>query len=198
MRKAWKLGCGLAVGVGAIEALPAFVTGAPKPFDFSLKKDFMVENMVKNHFQFRSLAQRFLTDQIVLHHSGASGSLSTAVDVHRLHLKRGWSGIGYHFFIRRDGTVETGRPLEDVGAHAYGYNDNTVGICLAGNFDVETPTERQFAAAAKVVGTLCRLYDLQPNDRNIIGRCDLNATDCPGTQFYPRLYALSESAAKLL
>ncbi|MEE8385625.1 MAG: N-acetylmuramoyl-L-alanine amidase [Dehalococcoidia bacterium] len=39
---------------------------------------------------------------------------------------------GYHFVIRRDGTVELGRELREIGAHALGYNDTSVGICLVG------------------------------------------------------------------
>lgn len=44
----------------------------------------------------------------------------------------GWSDIGYHFVIRRDGTVESGRPVVRAGAHTKGHNDNSLGICLVG------------------------------------------------------------------
>lgn len=46
----------------------------------------------------------------------------------------GWSDIGYHFVIDRDGTVCAGRPLERVGAHTMGRNTGTVGVCLIGGF----------------------------------------------------------------
>ncbi len=45
---------------------------------------------------------------------------------------RGWSDIGYHFVIRRDGTIETGRPLDVPGAHVRGFNGVSWGICMAG------------------------------------------------------------------
>lgn len=45
---------------------------------------------------------------------------------------RGWSDIGYHFVILRDGTIEGGRPLERIGAHVKGHNRTTVGTCLVG------------------------------------------------------------------
>ena len=45
---------------------------------------------------------------------------------------RNWSDIGYHYVIRRDGTIETGRPLSISGAHARGHNANSIGICLVG------------------------------------------------------------------
>lgn len=48
------------------------------------------------------------------------------------HKERGWSGCGYHYVIRRDGTLETGRQLNVVGAHTGGYNADSIGICLVG------------------------------------------------------------------
>ena len=44
----------------------------------------------------------------------------------------GWSDIGYHYVIRRDGTVELGRREEIPGAHVYGHNHDSIGICLVG------------------------------------------------------------------
>jgi N-acetylmuramoyl-L-alanine amidase len=69
--------------------------------------------------------------------------------IDRWHKDRGWDGIGYHFVIGNcyptmeshrdqkpqldfDGKIETGRPLDKVGAHAKGYNENSVGIVLVG------------------------------------------------------------------
>ena len=45
-----------------------------------------------------------------------------AKEIDLWHRQRGWSGIGYHFVIRRDGRVEAGRPLDRPGAHAQGFN----------------------------------------------------------------------------
>jgi N-acetylmuramoyl-L-alanine amidase len=62
-----------------------------------------------------------------------------AEEIRAWHKQKGWQDIGYHFVVRRDGTLETGRDidgdgdiLEEVGAHALGYNANSIGICLAG------------------------------------------------------------------
>lgn len=44
----------------------------------------------------------------------------------------GWRDIGYHYVILRDGTVEKGRPLDQIGAHVRGHNAHSVGICLVG------------------------------------------------------------------
>lgn len=48
---------------------------------------------------------------------------------------RGWSDIGYHDVIRRNGVIEPGRPIETPGAHAKGHNDNSIGVCLIGGMD---------------------------------------------------------------
>ena len=59
-----------------------------------------------------------------------------AAEIRTWHVEeRGWSDIGYHYVIRRNGTVETGRPVTDVGAHVAGYNSETVGICLVGGIN---------------------------------------------------------------
>lgn len=47
--------------------------------------------------------------------------------------ERGWSDIGYHFFISKDGMVHRGRPLDRIGSHCYGHNHDSIGICLSGN-----------------------------------------------------------------
>ena len=47
-----------------------------------------------------SLKNRTSTKRIILHH--AESKSCTADDIHRWHLKKGWSGIGYHFFVRKD------------------------------------------------------------------------------------------------
>lgn len=53
-------------------------------------------------------------------------------EIDRWHKDRGWSGIGYHYIIDRDGKVETGRHLNKTGAHVKGHNTGSIGICLLG------------------------------------------------------------------
>lgn len=55
-----------------------------------------------------------------------------AADIHKMHLGFGWDGAGYHHIIRRDGEIEPGRPRYWQGAHVYGQNENSLGICLIG------------------------------------------------------------------
>jgi len=52
--------------------------------------------------------------------------------IRQMHKNRGWSDIGYHFLIDRDGTIAKGRPIERIGAHVKGHNTGTIGIALFG------------------------------------------------------------------
>lgn len=72
-------------------------------------------------------------DYIVVHCSATPPGMDIGADeIRQWHLKRGWLDIGYHFVIRRDGTIEQGRPRDVQGAGARGYNHNSIHICLVG------------------------------------------------------------------
>ena len=79
-------------------------------------------------------AVRKTTDFIVVHCSATTAKMSKvdAAEIDRWHRAKGWQCIGYHFVIKRDGTVEEGREQDKIGAHVEGYNSNSVGICLVG------------------------------------------------------------------
>ena len=55
-----------------------------------------------------------------------------ALDIHKMHLSFGWNGIGYHKIICRNGKIENGRPEYWIGAHVYGFNEQSLGVCLIG------------------------------------------------------------------
>lgn len=55
-----------------------------------------------------------------------------AADIRRWHRQRGWRDIGYHYVIRRDGTVETGRPVDMPGAHEPKINSRSIAVCMVG------------------------------------------------------------------
>lgn len=59
-------------------------------------------------------------------------------DIDRIHREKGWNGVGYHWFIRRDGTLQPGRSESVIGAHVYGHNNDSIGICLAGGLNEDT------------------------------------------------------------
>jgi N-acetylmuramoyl-L-alanine amidase len=68
-------------------------------------------------------------------------------EIRTMHLHRGWSDIGYHFVICRDGSVEAGRPSGKVGAHVKGHNQDNIGICLVGGVDKSLNPEDNFTPA---------------------------------------------------
>ena len=75
----------------------------------------------ESNLSFRdALAKRAATTRIVLHHAAASGC--SVEDIHRWHLDRGWSGIGYHYYVRKDGSTTQHRRLDEVGAHCRPFN----------------------------------------------------------------------------
>ena len=90
---------------------------------------------------------------IVLHHSAGRGTLE---DVDRIHRKRGYICIGYHYYMTRDGEIHLGRPLFTVGAHAKGRNKDTIGICLEGDFRKDGPTDKPIEALTLNVKNLMK------------------------------------------
>ena len=73
----------------------------------------------------------------------------TIEQIRQMHLKRGFTDIGYHIYIRKDGTICMGRKFEQVGAHCLGWNDRSIGICYEGGLlngkpsDTRTPQQRK-------------------------------------------------------
>lgn len=72
-------------------------------------------------------------------------------------MKRGWNDVGYHYFIKRDGTVQDGRKLEQVGAHCKGHNKDSIGICLHGETDF---TPEQFMSLRRVCNVMCGAFQI--------------------------------------
>ncbi|MGO3983368.1 N-acetylmuramoyl-L-alanine amidase [Pseudomonas sp. SAS7] len=106
------------------------------------------------------------TDYLVVHCSATRPSQDIgAADINRWHRAKGWRCIGYHFVIRRNGVVEKGRELDQIGAHVEGHNINSVGICMAGGVteaDINVPennfTPEQFASLKHLLGELKEKY----------------------------------------
>ncbi len=135
-------------------------------------------NIVETNLQFKgNMKARKSTNRIVLHHAAAS--TCDAKTIHEWHLKRGFSGIGYHFLVRKNGTIERGRAENLVGAHAAGNNSNSIGICFEGNFETETMGEAQKNAGAELVEYLKKKYSIS----TVVRHKDLAATACPGKNF---------------
>jgi len=105
------------------------------------------------------------TNWIVLHCSATRAIQDVgAADIRRWHKAQGWSDIGYHYVIRRNGKVEAGRAVDAIGSHVAGHNINSVGICLAGGLNNATfkpednYTPQQWAALTRLLTTLTKKY----------------------------------------
>lgn len=115
-------------------------------------------------------------DTVVIHCSATrEGQVITAADIDRMHRQRGFDRIGYHYFIRLDGTVERGRADDAVGAHVSGHNATSIGICYAGGLDKDgkprdTRTQAQKAAMVRVVLGLIHKY----KGAKVLGHRDLS------------------------
>ena len=73
---------------------------------------------------------------IVVHCSATQGNRMLSPEaLDLMHRRRGFNGTGYHYYIRKDGTVHLTRPVERIGAHVKGFNANSIGICYEGGLD---------------------------------------------------------------
>lgn len=136
-------------------------------------------NIIETNLQFTSLTKRGKTNRIILHHSGVSVLQSIEI-IHNYHKNTNkWSGIGYHFYVRKDGSIYRGRPEEMIGAHAYGANSDSIGICAEGDFNNETMTDVQKNAIKELVAYLKAKYGID----TVVGHRDTIATSCPGKNY---------------
>lgn len=138
-------------------------------------------NIVEKTYKWaKPLGKRGTTDLLILHHAAATSC--TAEDVHLWHVGNGWAGIGYHYLVRKDGTIYRGRPEDTVGAHAYGANSHSIGVCFEGNYQVEqSMPAAQLAAGQALVADIKRRWGIT----KVIGHKDVagSTTDCPGKYF---------------
>lgn len=111
---------------------------------------------------------------IVIHHSASEASVDKVHDMHKN--ERGWNGIGYHFYIESDGTINRGRPEDAIGAHVKGHNKDTLGICLQGNFEEKTLVYEQENSLINLLTYLSFKYPIG----EVKGHKDLAETLCPG------------------
>ena len=157
--------------------------------------NFKRVSVVDYGLSFSSLTPREATTRIVIHHTGnpVDDDLS-AEQIHASHQAQGWTGIGYHFVIRKDGSVELGRPDWAVGAHAEGFNYCSIGIHVCGNFNIGEPTKAQLDTLPMLIADICDAYGLIAADTVVVGHRDLMATDCPGNNLYKRMDTIRGNA----
>lgn len=111
----------------------------------------------------------------------AEGRDVTVETIRGWHRAQGWSDIGYHYVVYRDGTVHAGRPVEAIGAHCKGHNTRSIGVCYVGGCatdgktpkDTRTPSQR--TALRRLVDELTERYP----GAKVCGHYQFAAKACP-------------------
>lgn len=122
---------------------------------------------------------------IVIHCSATPPNMDIgAKEIREWHLQRGWSDIGYHYVIRRNGNIELGRPVERIGAHVRGFNRYSIGICLVGGLEKSREDDRRTFAAENY--TEAQWFNLQFLVKSLLAEHSSIASVCghndmPGT-----------------
>lgn len=128
------------------------------------------------------MSDRNETDYLVIHCSATPPTMDIGVsEIRSWHQKRGFYDVGYHYIIRRDGTRERGRLLDEIGAHVVGHNHHSVGVCLVGGTDKMGQPENNFTEAqwTTLYTTMKELHETYPKSV-IVGHRDLDARKaCP-------------------
>jgi len=112
---------------------------------------------------------------IVVHHAAADGF--TAFDYALWHIQRGWPGIGYHYVIEKNGTINQTNTLDTVSYHVKDNNTASIGISLSGNLSKQPPTKEQMDSLIKLIKSLKKQLG---NHLIVKGHGELQATECPG------------------
>jgi N-acetyl-anhydromuramyl-L-alanine amidase AmpD len=115
-------------------------------------------------------------DMVVIHCSATRQGKDYTVDTLRSwHKQRGFNDIGYHFIIHLDGRIEKGRPIEKPGAHAKGFNTQSIGVCYVGGLGTDnkakdTRTVSQIHALRSIVEVLKVMFPIE----RVVGHRDLS------------------------
>ncbi len=124
-------------------------------------------NETQTYINLKDKSQDNFPSFLICHHSGgvdanplADTSNHTAKDMETWHLQKGWEGLGYHYVIQKNGEIWKGRPEHYHGSHCVGYNTQSIGICMSGNFDLTLPTKEQINSLTNLLKDLQKKYNI--------------------------------------
>lgn len=121
-------------------------------------------------------------EKIIIHCSATpEGRDVTAAQIDRWHRARGFRCIGYHFVVRLDGSVERGRPENEIGAHCLGENARSIGVCYIGGIDRDTlkPKDTRTPAQRIALRKLVRQLEVRYPGATVHGHREFAAKACP-------------------
>ena len=120
--------------------------------------------------------------EIIVHCSATpEGKDFTVADIKRWHLQRGFSDIGYHYVIYRDGSIHTGRDESIIGAHCTGHNTNSIGVCYIGGCvsNGKTPKDTRTTQQKQSLVKLLKELKTKYPQASIHGHRDFSSKACP-------------------
>ena len=145
---------------------------------------------------------RKLTEFLIVHCAATKPSMDIDIkEIDSWHRKRGFFSVGYHFVLKRDGTRQIGRSLDEVGGHAKGFNHRSIGICLVGGVKEEDHTiaennftNEQWVELEKLIVELLRTFP----SAKVIGHNQISKKDCPSfdVQTYLKDKSFKESGCE--
>jgi N-acetylmuramoyl-L-alanine amidase len=106
----------------------------------------------------------------------------TVDDIRAWHKQRGWSDIGYHYVVYRDGRIMLGRPVGQVGAHVEGHNTGTIGCSYVGGVSADGKSAKDTRTAAQRASMLWLTQQLRRKFAGIVkvsGHNQYAAKACP-------------------
>ena len=126
------------------------------------------------------------TEMIVVHCAATKPSMDIGrTEIRKWHVEdNGWDDVGYHYIIKRDGTVEVARAEAFQGAHAPAVNSKSIAICLVGGMAEDGDAENNFTLEQflSLKDLIKKIKMTNPNIVEIVGHCDVqeNKPNCPG------------------
>lgn len=120
--------------------------------------------------------------ELIVHCSATPEGKDYSVDtIRQWHLQRGFSDIGYHYVIYRDGSIHTGRDESVIGAHCTGHNTNSIGVCYIGGVatDGKTPKDTRTAEQKQSLVKLLKELKIKYPQASIYGHRDFANKACP-------------------
>ncbi len=137
-------------------------------------------------------------NKIILHCTATpEGRDHSVAEIRRWHRQRDWEDIGYHFFIRLDGRIEKGRPIEKIGAHVRGYNRNSIGIVYVGGCDKKMrPKDTRTIAQKQAIIALVSMLKSQYPNATVHGHSEFSNKACPCFDVKKEFRSFNEGAKK--